>query len=103
MDARQLAAVVEADPTLAPQEKAQLQAAVRNKEHLARILSGTAGAALAVALGKYMKLGTTSKILLGLAGYGIGKLLYQILAKQDRQFTTFNDKLNVYEMDSSRY
>lgn len=103
MNAESLISAAQADPGLSAAEKAHLLELVRDKD-VAKFLSGAAGATLSVVLAKYMKLGRTAQFLLGLAGFGIGRLLYDYLNnKQHRQFATWNDKIKAYEIDSSRY
>ena len=102
MNTETLVTMANADPGLSPQEKAHLSDFLRNKD-VSKFLSGAFGAVFSVLLAKYMKLGRTSQLLLGLAGFGIGRLLYDYLNKQHRQFATWNDKINAYEIDSKRY
>ena len=92
------------DSSLAPQEKSQLVEWL-HKPDVAKHLSGAAGAALGVVLAKYAKLGRTAQVLLGIAGYGAGRIVYNFLKhkQEHRQFAPYNDKLKQYEMDSTRY
>ena len=100
---QELQNAVSSDPTLSPQQKQEVISALNDGSRLPKLLSGAAGAGVGVAIGKYFKLSTTSKTLLGIAGFGIGRLLYNVFSKQDRQFTTYNDRIKAYEMDSTRY
>ena len=75
---------------------------MQNQQGWNKFLSGAAGAGLAVAISKYNNLSTRAQVLLGAAGFGIGRLIYDYL-KQDGQATHYNDKIRSYEMDSSRY
>lgn len=99
---QELLEAVSSDPSLAPQQKQELLTILNDGDKLPKLLSGTLGAAVGVAIGKYRKLSNSSKILLGLAGFGIGRLMYNILHKRDKQFVSYNDKLKTYEMDSTR-
>ena len=103
VDFDKLLACAVADPGLNEAEKAYLQSQEVKKD-LLKFLSGATGASIAVALAKYAKLGKIAQTILGLAGFGAGKLLYNWavanLGKQeDRQFSTYNVKLKTYEIN----
>jgi hypothetical protein len=92
-----------ADPGLSQDEKSFLESAETRRE-IQKFLSGAAGAAIAVSLAKYAKLGRATQIALGLAGFGAGRLLYDLMApklhkQEDRQFSAYNDKLKAYEIN----
>ena len=98
-----LASFVSSDQGLNQQEKASLLDAIKRPE-IAKLLSGAAGAALGVVLAKYARLGRTAQILLGIAGYGAGRILYNYLINNPhRQVAPYNAKLKTYELDRSRY
>lgn len=99
----ELKLAVQADPKLSSSQKAELVDILNDGNRLPKLLSGATGSAVGVAIAKYFKLGTTSKVVLGAAGFGIGSLLYNFFSKRDRQFAPWNDKIKAYEMDSTRY
>jgi fructose-1-phosphate kinase PfkB-like protein len=96
-------AAVTKDPGLAPQERSQVLEWLKKPE-VVKQLSGVAGAAIGVAVAKYMKLGRTSQFLLGIAGYGAGRLIYNYLKhkQEHRQFVTYDHQAGVYRMDPQR-
>ena len=96
------------DPGLLAHEKAHLVALCREPE-VANLLSGPAGATVGVMAAKYMKLGRTAQVLLGVAGFGLGRLLYDHLThvirqpERDRHFSHWNDTINSYEINRRVY
>jgi hypothetical protein len=100
---QELQNAVLADPTLTPQQKQKIVEVLSDGDKLPRLLTGALGSAVGVAIAKYMKLSKVSKVLLGVAGFGIGRLLYDVLSKHDGQFASYNSKIRAYEMDTTRY
>ena len=93
------------DHGLSAQEKEHLEQVIQDRD-IQKFLSGAAGATLSVIAAKYMKLGRTAQFLLGLAGYGLGRIVYDYLVSNKhryRQFARYNDKMKAYEVDTSRY
>ena len=86
------------DPGLTPDEKGYLTD-TQVRKNIASFLSGTAGSALAVVIAKYARLSRTAQTILGLAGFGAGKLLYNALHKEGRQSSQYDDKLKVYKVN----
>ena len=80
--------LVHNDLGLAPHQKKSLFTVVNSPEVVEHMLAGTAGAALAVTISKYMDTSKTTRALLGLAGFGIGNILYNTL--QERKFTEYD-------------
>jgi len=52
------------------------------------LLVGAAGAALALAVAKFAELDKAPKVLVGLAGFGIGNVVYNML--KENKFTSFD-------------
>jgi hypothetical protein len=97
MNIDSLATLANADPGLAQHEKTHLLELLHEKD-VQKFLSGAAGAVFSVLLAKYMKLGRTAQFLLGLAGFGIGRLVYDHLNKHHRQFASWNEQTKGYEI-----
>jgi hypothetical protein len=104
MNSGDLLSLVQSDHGLSSEHRARIIEFCKDPS-VAKFLSGAAGAALGVVIGKYEKLSKTTQFLLGLAGYGIGNIVYSYINKHKdhRQFTHYNDKLKAYEMDTKRY
>jgi hypothetical protein len=60
-------------------------------------MHGTAGAAIAFAFSKYLKLSKPAQVLLSLAGFGIGKYLLDETRKHDK-FLQYDPKHKVYNL-----
>lgn len=91
------------DPTLSNYQKQMVVNTLDDGDKLPKLLSGATGAAVGASIGKYNQLSPISQILLGAAGFGIGKLIYNVFSKQDRQFAVYSDRVKAYEMDTTRY
>ena len=92
---------VQADPGLTESQKEHLTSET-SKHEIEEFLSGTAGAATAVAIGKYLKLSKPVQVVLGVLGYGAGKILFDNFTSR-KPVTNFNEKTKAYELDSKRY
>ncbi|CAK0773823.1 hypothetical protein CCP3SC5AM1_880016 [Gammaproteobacteria bacterium] len=103
MNIDSLLGLIHYDAGLSPSEKAQLLEICQDKKSISKFLSGAAGATVSIAIAKYVNLSKAAQILLGVAGYGIGRLIYDQVTKHHKQFATYNDRTNSYVMDSSRY
>ena len=86
------------DPGLTSEEKSYLSDAELRKD-IASFLSGAVGSAIAIVIAKYSRLSKPAQTILGLAGFGAGKLLYNALHKEGRQSSQYDDKLKVYKVD----
>jgi hypothetical protein len=88
------------DPGLTQAQKQELSAE-HNRNIFKKLLSGSAGATLVVALSKYKGLGTTAKTLLGSLGFGAGVLIYNYYNRT--RFANYNNETGAYDIDTNRY
>ena len=103
MSGEDLMQLAQLDPGLSQSQLQQLSAAAEHPE-VKKLLSGAAGATIGVVASKYMQLGRTAQVLLALAGFGVGRLVYDLLSREEsRQFSHYNDRMNLYEIDRQRY
>ena len=92
---------VHGDPGLAEDEKNFLNRPEIQKS-MEQLLSGGAGAAIGVVVAKYLKLSKPVQVLLGVLGYGAGRMIYTYM-KNYRPSGKYNDHSKLYEIDSKRY
>lgn len=101
-DLVELQRVIDSDHALKEAEKAELKERLNDKDAVLKSLSfGATGAATALLVGKYLKLSKTTQVLLSLAGFGIGRALYNSLIKNPGRdnFGKVN-KHNQYEINN---
>ncbi len=101
MNVESLISLAISDPGLSQQAK-EFLSDVKNHSHFQKIISGAGGAALGVAIAKYKNLSKVSQILLGIAGFGIGTVIYDYFHKKN-DFSNYNDKVKTYEINRTRY
>jgi len=102
IDLPELQRVIAADRALKEEEKAELKARLTNRDDVLKALSfGLAGATTTLLISKYLKLSKTAQVLLSIAGFGIGRALYNILLKNPGRdnFGKMN-KHNQYEINN---
>jgi len=102
MNIHSLLSLAQSDPGLASDERSQLVNMLQDK-NVEKFISGAAGATLSVVAAKYMKLGRTSQILLGVAGFGLGRFLFDHLTEQKHRFATYDPHMRTNHIDSNRY
>lgn len=76
------------DAGLDQNKKRKLYSMLSSPEAMDYLLTGAAGAYIAHALASYTNMSKTSRILLSLAGYGIGNIIYNALV--ERKFTSYD-------------
>lgn len=84
----ELLGLVNQDHGLAQHKKQSLMSMLKSPEAFDHILVGVTGMAMAHAITNYTKLPKPARILLSLAGFGIGNILYNTV--HERKFTTFD-------------
>ena len=101
IDLAELRRAVSSDRELNEHEREELNALIEEKDFLKRMAFGGAGAALGLIVAKFLKLGRTTQVLLSLAGFGIGRALYDGLIKNPHRdnFGQVNRKTNLYEIN----
>lgn len=94
----ELVRAVQADQTLQPDQKALIVEKLHDPAFTSNI-AGVAGGGVALLIAKYLKLSNTAKVLLSVAGFGIGHALWNSIHEHnDKKFQDYNKKLKVYEI-----
>jgi len=89
---------LKADASLKAEEKAELEAATSHEDFKSKLLYGVYGTGLAYLISSYLKLGKTSQVLLSIAGFGLGRLVYDQMHRKDKS-VTFNKEYRRYEVN----
>lgn len=76
------------DAGLDQNKKQRLYTMLNSPEAMDHLLVGAAGAYIAHAISSYTKMSKPARILLSLAGYGIGNIIYNALV--ERKFTSYD-------------
>lgn len=100
---RQLYQMITADPSLSSSQKQQLVAALTNGNLLDQVMSGAAGGGLGYILAKFMNMSRHTQMIMSLAGFGIGSVLYDKLqaGKKGATFKEYNPKVQGYEINQN--
>lgn len=93
----QIVSMVKADPSVDVDKKTELLHYIATPMFEEKLKSGVIGGGLAYLLGNFMKLGTTSKLLLMAAGYGIARLIDKIMVADDK-YMEYNPKTKTYRI-----
>ena len=96
-DLAQIRSLVQTDPSLDKKQRDKVTTSLDDPAFVQRLKSGVVGGALAFLLAKYMKLKPTTQLLLSLAGFGVGKIIYDYRHDQNRS-SRYNEKLRMYEI-----
>lgn len=83
-----LSAMIGRDPGLPMEKKQPLLTMLNTPEVYDHLLAGAAGAALALTVAKFTELDKAPKALVGLAGFGIGNVVYNLL--KENKFTHYD-------------
>lgn len=88
---------VTSDQGISVGQKESVLAALSDPNFTAELKSGAVGAALTYLVSKYLKVSPQTQILLSLAGFGIGKIIYDY-KHNPGNFSKYNEKLRMYEI-----
>lgn len=101
IDLAELRRVINIDHELHAREREELLACIDEKDFMKRTAFGGLGAATGLLVAKFLKLSTTTQVLLSLAGFGIGRMLYDGLIKNPHRdnFGKVNPRTNQYEIN----
>lgn len=98
LDHDALRRAVETDQSLNGKQRNSILEDLNNPAFVDELRSGSIGAALSMVLSKYMKLKPQSQLLLSIAGFGVGKIIYDY--KHDpKRFGQYNKDLRMYEIN----
>ena len=97
LDTAAIRRAVENDQSLTGKQRNSLLEDLNNPAFVDELKSGSIGVALSLLLAKYMKLSPQSQLLLSIAGFGVGKIIYDHKHGPDR-FGQYNKDLRMYEI-----
>lgn len=83
-----LVKLISQDHGLEMSKKQNLLAMLNTPDALEYLFVGAMGAAIMRALSSYLKMSSSAKTLLSLAGFGIGNIMYNII--KERKFSSFD-------------
>lgn len=86
------------DQALTRSQKEELQNWVDSPDVINKLQSGGIGAALGYMLSKYLRLSPQTQLLLSIAGFGVGKMVYDYKSDPKR-FSSWNPSLKMYEIN----
>ena len=92
-----LISAIRVDPHINLHQQQVLIDKVNSPNFFENIMHGVFGSALALVISKYLKLSRTSQILLTIAGYGIGKAMWDTY-DQDSKFSRYDHKTKMHEI-----
>jgi hypothetical protein len=92
-----LISAVESDPHINSMQKQMLAEKLGEPTFFENLIHGAFGAGLALLVSKYLHLGKTPQILLTIAGYGIGKALWDAYDTENN-FSRYNKQTKMYEI-----
>lgn len=92
-DPARLFKFIKEDHGLEPPKKKSLMEMLHSPEAVDHLLAGAAGAAIAHAAASYAKVSKPGRVLLSLAGFGLGNIMYNTLS--EKKFTDYDPKSGV--------
>lgn len=97
-DAAKLRQVISKDQSLTPAQKEEASNWLDDPVVINELRSGSVGAALTLLIGRFLKMKPRNQLLLSIAGFGIGKIIYDY--KNDpKNFSRWNKQLRMYEIE----
>ncbi len=97
-DISRLRHAVSKDQSLSATQKKDTLSWLEDPAVLYELRSGSVGAALTLLIGKFLNMNPRTQLLLSIAGFGIGKIIYDY--KNDpKNFSRWNKQLRMYEIE----
>ena len=88
------------DPHLQALERQRLTTAITHEDpSWKKLIAGVTGAAAGFAISRFLKLSTTSQVLVTLAGFGVGRYLLDN-SDDSNQFMAYNKQLKSYKLNT---
>lgn len=85
------------DPHLTSPEKKLLKELLEDSKKHKQLTNGIRGAAIAYAIASFLKMSRNSRMLVSLAGFGIGRYILTT-ARNDKKFMSFDPKTRYYNV-----
>lgn len=92
-----LLAAINHDPALTDKDKATLSAKLHDPTFFRQMMYGGVGVGTADAISNWIKLSKKARILLAIAGFGIGQLILHAVSSEDKPLK-FNKATKTYEV-----
>lgn len=89
---------VSGDQSISPKQQETVLQMLRDPDFVSELKSGAIGAALSYLLSRYLDLKPETKILVSIAGFGVGKLIYDF-GKDNKRFSTYNPETRMEEIN----
>lgn len=90
-------AAIDRDPSLSTAQQEEMQGWLNDPNTLQKLQSEGVGATLGYAAAKFLNLKPQTQLLLSIAGFGVGKIMYDF-KNNPKKFSTFNPQLRMYEI-----
>lgn len=98
-DISRLRQSVNKDQSLTASQRQETLGWLNDPVVIQELRSGSIGAALSMVVGKFMNLNPKTQLLLSIAGFGIGKIIYDFKHNQ-KNFSSWNKQLRMYEIEN---
>jgi len=101
IDIQELIRAVRSDSFLSGQQKQDVLNKLNESPIINKLTAGMSAGGTGYIIAKYLNLSKPAQILLAIAGYGIGRFLWEEFYRKDggqNRFARYNDKLNIYEI-----
>lgn len=98
LDPVTLRRIVTADQALSSSQRTETLNWLDDPAALQELRSGSIGAALSLLASKYLNLSSRNQLLLSIAGFGLGKIIYDYKQGQ-RKSSKWNKNLKMYELE----
>lgn len=92
-----LTTIVRNDPSLSEEEKDELITKLDDNIFFDSLMRGATGAGVGYVIAKFLGLSRSARVLLSIAGFGIGRYLLDTSRKHDK-FLQYNEKLKIYDI-----
>ena len=102
MNIAALQQAIQADKFITAEQKLQVLDKIRQFPTTSKGSSGFVGGGIGLAVARYLALSKSAQALLAIAGYGIGRVLWEHYygEKNNNKFMQFNDRIKAYEIQS---
>lgn len=97
LDSAVLSKLIKNDSNLSAEKKESILAMIDNPQIFNGLLTGYTGSKVADAIGDYMQLNPVTKAMLGVAGFSIGKTIYNIFLTEGK-FTKYDAERQKYKI-----
>ena len=97
-DADTLRKIIPKDQSLSTAQQDDVIDWLQNPTVISQLRSGAIGSALSLLISKFLKMSPRNQLLLSIAGFGIGKIIYD-QKNNPKNFSRWNKQLHMYEIE----